>query len=156
MPEQNPDSVRPPLDEHDWAFYGEAFVLAEAVRRFLARRQTQFVIDEGCLDDDVVRDLTESADRIWLIRTQRISAARAKSAPVPAPDEWIAPTITATDYAIPKRVPPLPLGWWAISGESFLDALRRAHAGEDPDALYAEHYANTDVEHVDGPEEGER
>lgn len=38
-----------------------------------------------------------------------------------------------------------PLGWWAISGAAFLDALRRAHAGEDPDSLYAEHYANSDV-----------
>lgn len=79
MTGQNPDSVRPPLDEHDWAFYGEAFVLADAVRRFLARRQTQLVIDAKLLDDDVVRHLTESADRIWLIRTQRIAAARAKA-----------------------------------------------------------------------------
>ena len=40
------------------------------------------------------------------------------------------------------------LGWWTISGEAFIDALRRAHAGEDPDLLYAEHYANSDHEHV--------
>ncbi len=37
------------------------------------------------------------------------------------------------------------LGWWTISGEAFLDALRRAHKGEDPDVLYAEHYANSEV-----------
>ena len=42
------------------------------------------------------------------------------------------------------------LGWWTISGEAFLDALRRAHQGEDPDILYAEHYANSDHEWVDG------
>lgn len=39
-----------------------------------------------------------------------------------------------------------PLGWWTISGTAFLAALRRAHAGEDPDALYAEHYANSQIE----------
>lgn len=49
-----------------------------------------------------------------------------------------------------------PLGWWAISGEAFLDALRRAHAGDDPDVLYAEHYANSHSEQVDGPEDGAR
>jgi hypothetical protein len=45
---------------------------------------------------------------------------------------------------------PTSLGWWTISGEAFLDALRRAHAGEDPDLLYAEHYANSDPETVEG------
>jgi hypothetical protein len=35
-----------------------------------------------------------------------------------------------------------PLGWWVISGEALLDLLRRAAAGEDADALYAEEYAN--------------
>lgn len=35
------------------------------------------------------------------------------------------------------------LGWWAISGEAILDMLRRAHAGEDPDLIYAEEYANS-------------
>lgn len=34
------------------------------------------------------------------------------------------------------------LGWWSISGQYFLEALRRAHAGEDPEMLYAEWYAN--------------
>lgn len=38
----------------------------------------------------------------------------------------------------------MTLGWWAISGEAFLDALRRAHAGEDPDLVYAEQYANSE------------
>lgn len=40
------------------------------------------------------------------------------------------------------------LGWWAISGEMFLAALRRAHAGEDPDLLYIEYHANSDHETV--------
>lgn len=44
----------------------------------------------------------------------------------------------------------LTLGWWAISGELLLDLLRRAHAGEDPDLLYVEAYANSDHEQVDG------
>lgn len=70
----NPDSV--PLDEHDLAVYHEAFLMADAVRRFLRRRQTQLVIDAGLLDEDVVRDLVDSNDRMWLIRTQRAGAAR--------------------------------------------------------------------------------
>lgn len=65
-----------PLDAHDRAFHDEAFLLAEAVRRFLARRSTRQAWDAGLLDDDVVRPLVESADRMWLIRTQRVGAAR--------------------------------------------------------------------------------
>lgn len=76
MTTPNPDSVRPPLDEHDLAVYGEAFLMAEAVRRFLRRRSTQMLIDAGLLDQDVVRDLVDSNDRMWLIRTQRRAAAR--------------------------------------------------------------------------------
>lgn len=38
----------------------------------------------------------------------------------------------------------LNLGWWAISGEVLLTALRRAASGEDADLLYAELYANTE------------
>lgn len=67
------------LDEHDQAVYGEAFMMADAVRRFLARIQTQKVIAAGLLDDDVVRDLVDSNDRMFLIRTQRISEARRKA-----------------------------------------------------------------------------
>lgn len=44
------------------------------------------------------------------------------------------------------------LGWWVISGELLLDGLRRAAAGEDPDLIYAEFYANSDTEIVDGDE----
>jgi hypothetical protein len=39
-------------------------------------------------------------------------------------------------------VSPEPLGWDVIAGEDLLELLRRAAAGEDPDMLYAEHYAN--------------
>lgn len=41
------------------------------------------------------------------------------------------------------------LGWWAISGEDVLDALRRAHDGEDPDLVFAELYANSDHEVIE-------
>ncbi len=41
-------------------------------------------------------------------------------------------------------------GWWTMSGECFIEALRQAHAGEDPEMVYAEWYANSDVEHVAG------
>lgn len=40
------------------------------------------------------------------------------------------------------------LGWWAISGDELLDMLRRAHAGENPDLIYAEEYANSEREEV--------
>lgn len=39
------------------------------------------------------------------------------------------------------------LGFWTISGEALLELLRRVHAGEDPDAVYAEAYANADHEY---------
>lgn len=38
------------------------------------------------------------------------------------------------------------LGWWAISGEALLAALRDAHDGGDPDIIYAELYANTSAD----------
>lgn len=44
------------------------------------------------------------------------------------------------------------LGWWSISGEGLLDLLRRAYAGEDPDMLYAEEYANAERDHCHNPE----
>jgi len=39
--------------------------------------------------------------------------------------------------------PPAVLGWWAISGEALMQGLRRVAAGESPDLIYAELYANT-------------
>lgn len=42
------------------------------------------------------------------------------------------------------------LGWWATSGAALLDGLRRAHDGENPDLLYAELYANSEVEDGEG------
>lgn len=33
--------------------------------------------------------------------------------------------------------------WWVINGEQFAEALCRANAGEDPELLYVEYYANT-------------
>ena len=39
------------------------------------------------------------------------------------------------------------LGWWTISGVALLEALRKAHAGNDPDLVYAELYANSDHEY---------
>jgi hypothetical protein len=43
-------------------------------------------------------------------------------------------------------------GWWVISGDELLAALHRVHKGEDPELAYAELYANTRVEEVDGDE----
>ena len=64
------------LDEHDEAVYAEAFWLADAVRRFLDRASTQRLIDAGLLDADVITDLVNANDRMWLARTQRVSVAR--------------------------------------------------------------------------------
>lgn len=47
---------------------------------------------------------------------------------------------------------PSRLGWWAIPGETLLAMLRRAHAGEDPDLLYTEYYANSDIDSRPGRE----
>jgi hypothetical protein len=45
------------------------------------------------------------------------------------------------------------LGWWSISGEDFMDAMRRAYLGEEPGALYVEYYVNSDTESVEGNDE---
>lgn len=42
-------------------------------------------------------------------------------------------------------------GWWSISGEALMTMLREAHAGESPDIVYAEHYANSEITLVDDP-----
>lgn len=43
-----------------------------------------------------------------------------------------------------------PTGWWAVSGESLLEALRRVAKGEHPDVVYMELLANA---RTDPPEE---
>jgi hypothetical protein len=47
------------------------------------------------------------------------------------------------------------LGWWVIAGHVLLDGLRRAAAGEDPDLIYAELYANSEVESYRAGEDSE-
>lgn len=39
--------------------------------------------------------------------------------------------------------------WCVITEEEIMDMLRRAATGEDPDILYAEFYANADIEEDD-------
>lgn len=41
------------------------------------------------------------------------------------------------------------LGWWVISGATLLEMLRRCAAGEDPNLVYAEEYANSKHEHYE-------
>lgn len=67
------------LDDNDEAVWAQTFLLADAVRRFLARRQTQKIIDAGLLDADVVKDLVDANDRMWLARTDRITEARLRN-----------------------------------------------------------------------------
>ncbi len=38
------------------------------------------------------------------------------------------------------------LGWWTISGEAILEALRAVADGDSPDIVYAELYANSERE----------
>lgn len=40
--------------------------------------------------------------------------------------------------------PAKPFGWHVIAGELLLDLLRRVAAGEDPELVYLELYANAD------------
>jgi hypothetical protein len=40
------------------------------------------------------------------------------------------------------------LGWVTMGGDAFLGFMRRAAEGENADLLYAEFYANSDVEYV--------
>lgn len=47
----------------------------------------------------------------------------------------------------------MSLGWWAIEGDALLAALRRCETGEKADLVYAELYANADVEAVEGEDE---
>lgn len=68
------------LDEWDQVVYAEAFRMAGAVHRFLARYSTHRVIDAGLLDEDVVRDLVASNDRMYLARVDRVTVARKKAA----------------------------------------------------------------------------
>ena len=37
-------------------------------------------------------------------------------------------------------------GWWSISGDDLFDMLVRASRGEDPEMIYMEAYANSEVE----------
>lgn len=48
------------------------------------------------------------------------------------------------------RTPGGDLGYVVISGQDFLAFMRRAAAGESADLLYAEFYANSDIEEVPG------
>lgn len=45
---------------------------------------------------------------------------------------------------LPWGSEPEPLGWWTISGEALLAALHRVAAGDNPDLVYAELYANSE------------
>lgn len=36
--------------------------------------------------------------------------------------------------------------WWAISGETLMEMLRRVEAGEDPDLVYAEQSVKAKLE----------
>jgi len=42
--------------------------------------------------------------------------------------------------------------YWAINGQVMLDALHRCHAGEDPETMYLELFANSDT--IDMEDEG--
>ena len=39
-----------------------------------------------------------------------------------------------------------PMGWWTMSGEDFMNALVRCYNGENPEIIYTEMYANSNIE----------
>lgn len=41
------------------------------------------------------------------------------------------------------------LGWWIIHGDEIMEALRQVAQGENPDIVYAELYANADIQKGD-------
>lgn len=38
------------------------------------------------------------------------------------------------------------LGWWTISGEALMEIANRCYNGEHPSVVYAEFYANSEIE----------
>jgi hypothetical protein len=51
--------------------------------------------------------------------------------------------------AVPKRIDEpgvSSLGWWSISGESLMEMLNRCYEGSSPTLVYAEEYANSEIE----------
>ena len=44
--------------------------------------------------------------------------------------------------------PPPDKQWWVLNGGCFLQAMKRAHDGEDPDLLYLEYWAESETENV--------
>ena len=56
--------------------------------------------------------------------------------------------MSTTDEPDIEQVP--DLGWHVISGEHFLDCLRRCEEGESADMVFAELWANS--EHVENDE----
>jgi hypothetical protein len=65
--------------------------------------------------------------------------------------QGIVPNVALRNAALlpdePADAPQGDPGWWVISGDAFRSAMTRAHAGEDPAALYIEFYANTEGDH---------
>lgn len=58
-------------------------------------------------------------------------------------------TGNSENYDREHMMPPPPVkydSWWTIHGQALIDALRRAHTGDDPEIVYAELYANSDHE----------
>ncbi len=43
--------------------------------------------------------------------------------------------------------------WWAIDGEALMDMLKRVAAGDTPELVYLEAYANSDVTDYGKPAE---
>ena len=47
-------------------------------------------------------------------------------------------------------IDPILPTWWALSGDDLMDMLREVQAGADPEIVYMEHYANSDIETIKG------
>lgn len=53
-----------------------------------------------------------------------------------------------------EAVPMKKASWNVIKTDMLIDMMKRAAAGEDPDMIYAEFYANCDHEQVEGKGSG--
>lgn len=63
------------------------------------------------------------------------------------PDELCCTDCTEANHPNhPPGEPCVSAGWWVLNGALLLDLLRRARQGEDPALLYAEAYANSEIE----------
>ena len=92
-------------------------------------------------------DLPETARFLWPLIVEAVETfnlAEQGRRLASQREDLIASGVDPAELAIPLH--PNSLGWWSISGSEFLRALRMVADGNDPEMVYAEFYANSDIE----------